>query len=370
MATTDRRRRRRTTLAVVAALLVATLAPAASAGTQGQLDSAKRRLAELRRKIRTAELTVDVLQRRIDGLGTKLHREERAFQVAQVRMIRSREALARVEGELELVEVRLADRAFSALWMGSPSSMELVFGADSFGGALDRMEFLTQLQIADENLAEQIRAKAEELAARRAAHEGIVERQARRMTRLDARRDQMLTVFQEQQQALGEIMRARREAQKLIHRLRIRLTNTFGGERLPFGTWAELFLTRLKAPACRENQVAVVAWQAAEFTSARWNPLATTLPMPGSWSFNSVGVQNFVSLSQGLEASKLTLMRGYSRFGYGPIVQALRRCADAMTTAQAINASGWCRGCAGGGYVTSIVPVVERYFDRYAGLAP
>jgi hypothetical protein len=37
-----------------------------------------------------------------------------------------------------------------------------------------------------------------------------------------------------------------------------------------------------------------------------------------------------------------------------------------MTTAKAINASRWCRGCANGGYVVDLIPSVERYYDRYA----
>ena len=39
-----------------------------------------------------------------------------------------------------------------------------------------------------------------------------------------------------------------------------------------------------------------------------------------------------------------------------------------MTTAEAIRASAWCRGCSNGGYVTGLVPIVEPYFDRYTAL--
>ena len=92
----------------------------------------------------------------------------------------------------------------------------------------------------------------------------------------------------------------------------------------------------------------VVAWQANEFTQARWNPLATTHRMAGSTSFNDVGVQNYVSLTQGLRASAETLTGGATSFGYRAILDALGRCDDAMTTAEAIRASAWCRGCSNG----------------------
>src|SRR5262249_39940963 len=124
-----------------------------------------------------------------------------------------------------------------------------------------------------------------------------------------------------------------------------------GPGHVSYGSWAGAFVRSMRAPACRSNLVVLVAWQYSEFTQAAWNPLADTLRMSGSTGFNSAGVQNYVSLDQGLEAVGHTLTNG-PMLGYPSIVAGLRACADAMTTAQAINASAWCRGCAGGSYVT------------------
>jgi hypothetical protein len=128
--------------------------------------------------------------------------------------------------------------------------------------------------------------------------------------------------------------------------------------------WAALFLPRIGAPVCGNNLVAVVAWQAQEGTQAAWNPLATTQGMPGASQFNGVGVKNYASLEQGLQATALTLWRGRNSYGYGPVVQGLRACAPPMWTAQAIQASLWCRNCAGGHYLTAIVPAVIADFNR------
>jgi hypothetical protein len=113
--------------------------------------------------------------------------------------------------------------------------------------------------------------------------------------------------------------------------------------------------------------VVVVAWQANEFTQARWNPLATTHPMPGSTDFNTVGVQNYRSLTQGVRASVETLTGGVDSYGYGAILDALHGCAAASRTADAIRASAWCHGCSNGRYVSALIPTVKQYFDRYAG---
>lgn len=122
--------------------------------------------------------------------------------------------------------------------------------------------------------------------------------------------------------------------------------------------WAALLLPRVGAPLCANNVVTVVAWAAQENTDAAWNPLATTLPMPGSTPFNWADVQDYRSLEQGLAATVRTLEEGWTAYGYGPIVEALRRCDDPVVTAQAINASRWCLACARGTYVLGILPEV------------
>ena len=135
------------------------------------------------------------------------------------------------------------------------------------------------------------------------------------------------------------------------------------GEPITYEAWANGFLDRLDAPRCDENLLIVVAWETSESTAAAFNPLATTHPVDGATDMNSVGVKNYVSLEQGLDASRDTLTGGAESYGYGAIVDSLRACAPAESTAAAINASAWCRGCTGGLYLTGLLPLVR---DAYA----
>ena len=128
-------------------------------------------------------------------------------------------------------------------------------------------------------------------------------------------------------------------------------------------TWAALLLDKLRAPRCANNLIAVVAWTAQEGTTAGWNPLATTFGEPGATVFNSAGVRNYASLEQGLDATVGTLRSGFQSHGYGAIVEDLRACADPITTAAAINASDWCRGCSGGGYVLDTIQGVIAAYE-------
>lgn len=74
-------------------------------------------------------------------------------------------------------------------------------------------------------------------------------------------------------------------------------------------------LSRIGAPQTAANINSMAAWVTHETPwppVARFNPLNTTLPMPGSTCFNSVCVRNYVSWAQGVEATALTLLGGYS----------------------------------------------------------
>lgn len=104
--------------------------------------------------------------------------------------------------------------------------------------------------------------------------------------------------------------------------------------------WASDFLTRLGMPVTSENVRAVVAWEKAEGTKAQFNPLATTRSMPGATNFNSVGVKNFASYADGINANAAALTNGR----YGNILAALQRGDSAVAVAQAIAASPWGTG--------------------------
>ncbi|MEA2558088.1 MAG: hypothetical protein QOG88_1626 [Actinomycetota bacterium] len=138
------------------------------------------------------------------------------------------------------------------------------------------------------------------------------------------------------------------------------------GAPISYEQWAGQLLGKLGDPACSENVTALVTWQAAESTAARFNPLATTHDMPGSTSMNPVGVRNYASLGQGLDATVETLQNGSPTYGYTSILDSLAACASADQTVAAVNASSWCSGCAFGGYVTNLLPIVRSDYRTYA----
>lgn len=104
--------------------------------------------------------------------------------------------------------------------------------------------------------------------------------------------------------------------------------------------WAQDLLGRLSLPNTSENVRAMVAWQQAEGTKANFNPLATTQGFPNSTRFNSVGVKNYASYSDGLDATVKVMHNGL----YDDVLAALRKGDSAEAVGQAVASSRWGTG--------------------------
>jgi hypothetical protein len=126
--------------------------------------------------------------------------------------------------------------------------------------------------------------------------------------------------------------------------------------------WAAKFCKQIGAPVTTRNLWALVAWESAEGTKARFNPLATTKRMPGSWDFNSVPVQNYPDLATGLKATKQTLQESGHR--YEPILFCLKQNTYAIDTLRAVAASAWGTG----DLAIELLDDVKKWWSEYADL--
>jgi hypothetical protein len=127
--------------------------------------------------------------------------------------------------------------------------------------------------------------------------------------------------------------------------------------------WGNQLMDTLGLAHRKATERALVAWLAAEGTQAKWNPLATTLRRPGSTNFNSVGVQNYLTLCQGLEATTLTLDE--PGHGYGKILRKLENPnATASDILTAVAESDWGTG----ELALSILDDVKRDWEAYSSV--
>jgi hypothetical protein len=130
------------------------------------------------------------------------------------------------------------------------------------------------------------------------------------------------------------------------------------------GDFAKDVYGKLGIPFNQVNRVIGIAWAAIEGSNALFNPWDTTEPWPGATDYNSVGVKNYRSWEDGVNATVATLKNGY----YNHILAELK--SPTATVAQklnAINTSPW------GSYISSqlytdVATNIPRYDTRVAGV--
>jgi peptidoglycan hydrolase-like protein with peptidoglycan-binding domain len=102
----------------------------------------------------------------------------------------------------------------------------------------------------------------------------------------------------------------------------------------------EKLLTELGAPVTSENLKYLYAWRQAEGKGGKYNPFNTTWKRPGSTKMNSAGVQNYVSLEDGMIATLKTLRNGF----YDCIVNGLKNDIGAAQISKCPSLKTWGTG--------------------------
>lgn len=351
-------------IALVCALAVSlVLAAPASAGG---LEDARARLAALERQIALDQAAIDATHQRLEALGAKIADLQAVHDQTQARLVATGRALAEVNDRYRELQDRLNAVAVTAYQWGPMAPFALALGADSLGDLADRLQYFDSIASANAEAANAVAVHAAQLVSIRAGLSALSEQQAKLEPDLHVSQTELTTALLAQNDQLAQLADARAEAAALVRRLGITADPNMTGAGVSFGRWAELLLSRLGAPICQDNLIAVVAWESAEGTAAAYNPLATTHDFPGATDFNTVGVKNYPSLGDGIRATIDTLVLGSPTYGYGPVLASLATCAPAESTAAAINASAWCRGCTGGLYVLNVVPLVRADYERFA----
>ena len=115
------------------------------------------------------------------------------------------------------------------------------------------------------------------------------------------------------------------------------LSSLFGGKKSSWSSsvktdedFYKKLLQELGAPTSDENLKFLYAWRQSEGKAGKYNPFNTTQSMPDSTNFNSVGVKNYSSMDDGLNATIKTLNNGR----YNCIVNGLKNSIGAKKITQ------------------------------------
>ena len=139
--------------------------------------------------------------------------------------------------------------------------------------------------------------------------------------------------------------------------------------------FAQAVLSRLGLPTSANNIAALVAFQAHEgghmANAAAYNPINTTLKMPGSHPVTKIGVQAYSSWDEGIEATARTL----AQKNMSAIFTSLARSASPDETLRAVAKSPWgCTICANApaatfqSYADRLFPIGKGMLDTGEGV--
>ena len=343
----------------------------ASADTRTKIATAQQQLRALEAQIASDQASLVSMQASLRTSVVQVAQSRQLYDAIQAQLLMSRNNRARVEARYQSIRDQINKVAVGAYVNGPSGGTFQSLDPVSIADASDAMQYVSSIVAHNATLAEEANQLSAELKARAIQEATVMAHRAAALTQFQADQNALMQRFSEQQSQLVNLAQARAQIATLLVQLRkqLRAEEIAAAELalmhgVTFGKWATAFLGAIGAPVERNNLVVIVAWETAEFTWAKWNPLATTYPLPGSTSYNGSGVRNYVSLQQGLQGTKLTLDQ--SGLGYEPILSDLAHNADPMDTARAINASSWCNGCADGQYVVELVPRVEQNYNSYA----
>jgi peptidoglycan hydrolase CwlO-like protein len=360
--------------------LLASATGSSTASTHSKLVAAKDHLTALTDQIGSEEAHAQSLEGQLYALDAQIGDASSRVHGIDTELATTRHELATATAQAKRLQTKLDAMARMLFIQGVGNVQEALLGPLLASSSMaDLGDLLTYAQVVGQSnvdLATRVANVKARLAIEAADLKRLRSQQLQLVAQLSSERVAEAQAIADQRTALATLERTKTEIVTLIARLHTQLraealaavgTAFQGPGHIAYGAWAGLFLRTVGASECQPNKIALVAWQYSEFTQAAWNPLADTLAMPGSTTFNSAGVQNYVSLDQGLQAIRSTLSNG-AGLGYDAILSALAGCSDPLSTARAINASMWCRGCVGGEYVVDDIPKVEADYSLYSQL--
>ena len=97
----------------------------------------------------------------------------------------------------------------------------------------------------------------------------------------------------------------------------------------------------LGAEPTKSNMLFMYAWRQAEGGGAKNNPFNTTQKMEGATNYNKIGVKNYRTSEDGIQATCKTLINGRDKYGYGKIIDGLKNDIGLSKLSDAVVSSKW-----------------------------
>ena len=203
------------TVLALAALVAFAVVPGA-ASPRDRLEEARKERAQIQDRVETARARYDeisgelaVKSQAVDEAEARLEAITATLQVTREQLDAATEKLARVQSNLNA-------RAAQAFMQGPGSSIEFLLGSASLAELSDRIEFVGAVAQSDEDLAQEVRNTQNQLTAAKESLEALQSKARTQEAQAQEAKDQVLGLFQEQQDLLAQIQSDLSRAQKNV----------------------------------------------------------------------------------------------------------------------------------------------------------
>jgi peptidoglycan LD-endopeptidase LytH len=189
-----------------------------AATPKDKLEQAKDKAAEIKDSVERARAKYDEIGQRLAVATDEAERAEARLEQITVELQATREQLDATRAKLEQVQGRLNDRAVEAFVQGPASNLEFLLGASNLSDLSDRMEFVDAVATSDADLAQEVRNAENELEGQKAKFEQLQSAARRENAQAQARKDDVLALFQQQQDLVSQIQADLAEAEHVVEK--------------------------------------------------------------------------------------------------------------------------------------------------------
>ena len=203
------------TVLALAALVAFAVVPGA-ASPRDRLEEARKERTQIQERVEAARARYDEISGELALKSQAVDEAEARLEAITANLQVTREQLDAATEKLARIQTNLNERAAQAFMQGPGSSIEFLLGSASLAELSDRIEFVGAVAQSDEDLAQEVRNTQNQLTAAKESLEALQSKARTQEAQAQDAKDQVLALFQEQQDLLAQIQADLSQAQKRV----------------------------------------------------------------------------------------------------------------------------------------------------------
>ncbi len=203
---------------LAACLLAAALSSPVLADTE--IDRTKGELSDLKGRIRDRQARLRSLDRDLTRLATEISNGEALLGATEVRIDELRAQVEELQARRAEIQAEIDQRSRAAYIDGPGSGLEMLLDASSYADLVNRVGYLTELNLRDGRLADELARTESEIGVRRLLLARLLLARTRLLQTLEERRKELTRKFAAQKRLVASLRLRKDEVVAYLSRIR------------------------------------------------------------------------------------------------------------------------------------------------------